>query len=122
MSIKAAKNKKKKTRNRSGSASSSLSTESSFPSGGPTIFDDLKDLDRVDQGPQSDGVSETALRARDLEALLEITKAINSTHVLDEILARVMKLAIELLNAERGFLICLYVCCRYSDISWPWAA
>jgi GAF domain-containing protein len=46
-------------------------------------------------------------RVRNLEALLDISKAINSTLVLDEILRRVMRHAIDLLSAERGFLMLL---------------
>ncbi len=48
-----------------------------------------------------------SVRARDLEAVLDISKAINSTLVLDEILQRVMRHAIDLLHAERGFLMLL---------------
>lgn len=47
------------------------------------------------------------LRSDDLEALLDISKAINSTLVLDDILQMVMKRAIKLLRAERGFLMLL---------------
>ncbi len=47
------------------------------------------------------------LRRDDLEALLDISKAINSTLVLDDILQMVMKRAIKLLRAERGFLMLL---------------
>ncbi|MCJ7507587.1 MAG: ATP-binding protein [candidate division Zixibacteria bacterium] len=47
------------------------------------------------------------LRSDDLEALLDISKAINSTLVLDDILQVVMKRAIKLLRAERGFLMLL---------------
>jgi len=47
------------------------------------------------------------MRSENLEALLDVSKAINSTLDLDEILKRVMKHAIELLNAERGFLMLL---------------
>jgi signal transduction histidine kinase len=43
----------------------------------------------------------------DFFALLEVSKAINSTLVLDEILKIVMRRAIELLRAERGFLMLL---------------
>lgn len=46
-------------------------------------------------------------RSADLRAVLEVSKAINSTLVLDEILKIVMKRAIELLQAERGFLMLL---------------
>ena len=47
------------------------------------------------------------LRNEDLEALLDISKAISSTLVLDDILQMVMKRAIKLLRAERGFLMLL---------------
>jgi two-component system NtrC family sensor kinase len=46
-------------------------------------------------------------RSADLKALLEISNAVNSTLVLDDILQIVMKKAIELLQAERGFLMLL---------------
>jgi len=49
----------------------------------------------------------TRLRRDDLEALLDISKAINSTLVLDDILQMVMRRAIKLLRAERGFLMLL---------------
>jgi two-component system NtrC family sensor kinase len=49
----------------------------------------------------------TRVRRDDLEALLDISKAINSTLVLDDILQVVMKRAIKLLRAERGFLMLL---------------
>jgi len=47
------------------------------------------------------------LRRDDLEALLDISKAINFTLVLDDILQMVMRRAIKLLRAERGFLMLL---------------
>ncbi len=54
------------------------------------------------------GVSESArVRRDDLEALLDISKAINSTLILDDILQMVMRRAIKLLRAERGFLMLL---------------
>lgn len=43
----------------------------------------------------------------DLEALLEVSQAINSSLVLDDILQTVMKKAVSLLRAERGFLMLL---------------
>lgn len=43
----------------------------------------------------------------DLEALLEVSQAINSSLVLDDILQTVMKKAVFLLRAERGFLMLL---------------
>ncbi len=60
--------------------------------------------------PGRDGVSpEESARVRrdDLEALLDISKAVNSTLVLDDILQMVMRRAIKLLRAERGFLMLL---------------
>jgi len=50
---------------------------------------------------------ETKLKNQDLQALLDITQTVNSTLVLDEILQMVMKRSIELLQAERGFLMLL---------------
>ena len=47
------------------------------------------------------------LRRDDLEALLDISKAINSTLILDDILQMVMRRASKLLRAERGFLMLL---------------
>ncbi len=47
------------------------------------------------------------LKNSDLKALLDVSQAINSTLVLDEILQRVMRKAVELLKAERGFLMLL---------------
>jgi len=44
-------------------------------------------------------------RNRDLERLQEITRAINSELVLDKVLVRIIDAALELSNAERGFLI-----------------
>jgi signal transduction histidine kinase len=46
-------------------------------------------------------------RTADLKAILEISQAINSSLVLDDILDKVMKHASELLEAERGFLMLL---------------
>ncbi len=61
---------------------------------------------RLDQ--EKSGASEsTRVRRDDLEALLDISKAINSTLVLDDILQMVMRRAIKLLRAERGFLMLL---------------
>ena len=46
-------------------------------------------------------------RTADLKAILDISQAINSSLVLDDILHKVMEHAIELLQAERGFLMLL---------------
>lgn len=48
-----------------------------------------------------------ALGSEDLQVLYEVSKAVNSTLILDEILNLVMKKSIELLKAERGFLMLL---------------
>ncbi len=48
-----------------------------------------------------------ALASQDLQALYEVSKAVNSTLILDEILGIVMLKSIELLKAERGFLMLL---------------
>jgi two-component system NtrC family sensor kinase len=50
---------------------------------------------------------EFALGRDDLKALYEVSRAVNSSLILDEILIIVMKKAIELLKAERGFLMLL---------------
>lgn len=50
---------------------------------------------------------ELALGRDDLRALYEVSRAVNSSLILDEILIVVMKKAIELLRAERGFLMLL---------------
>ncbi|MBD3299218.1 MAG: GAF domain-containing protein, partial [candidate division Zixibacteria bacterium] len=74
-----------------------------------SIFDKL-----VDSGPiqttragSDRGGNDRSVQIQNLEALLDISKAINSTLVLDEILRRVMRHAIDLLHAERGFLMLL---------------
>ena len=51
--------------------------------------------------------TKSKLKNDDLEALFEIGKAINSTLVLEDMLQMVMKRAIKLLGAERGFLMLL---------------
>jgi len=53
------------------------------------------------------GEGKSEARSVDLKAILEISKAINSSLVLDDILQKVMMRAIELLQAERGFLMLL---------------
>lgn len=72
----------------------------------PTILDMIPSTEPV-KSSASESVEPGGMRARNLEALLDVSKAINSTLDLDEILKRVMKHAIELLNAERGFLMLL---------------
>ncbi len=73
----------------------------------PSIFDVMPPAAPPRTGIASDVESGGGMRSRNLEALLDVSKAINSTLDLDEILKRVMKHAIELLNAERGFLMLL---------------
>ncbi len=46
-------------------------------------------------------------RTADLKAILDVLQAINSSLVLDDILRKVLKHAVELLQAERGFLMLL---------------
>lgn len=49
----------------------------------------------------------SGLASQDLQALYEVSKAVNSTLILDDILATVMLKSVELLKAERGFLMLL---------------
>lgn len=60
-----------------------------------------------DEEEKSSSPDSTRVRRDDLEALLDISKAINSTLVLDDILQMVMRRASKLLRAERGFLMLL---------------
>ncbi|HEQ98593.1 MAG TPA: GAF domain-containing sensor histidine kinase [candidate division Zixibacteria bacterium] len=54
---------------------------------------------------EKSSLSET--RTADLKAILDISQAINSSLVLDDILHKVLEHAVELLQAERGFLMLL---------------
>ncbi len=75
-----------------------------------SIFDRMADSGPIavsDAVPPGVASTDRSIRARNLEAILDISKAINSTLVLDEILQRVMRHAIDLLHAERGFLMLL---------------
>jgi PAS domain S-box-containing protein len=74
-----------------------------------TIFKQVKTAQpRLDTEKETSGSSDSArVRRDDLEALLDISKAINSTLVLDDILQMVMRRASKLLRAERGFLMLL---------------
>jgi two-component system NtrC family sensor kinase len=74
-----------------------------------SIFDQVKSAQpRLESEEEPSSSEEPArLRRDDLEALLDVSKAINSTLVLDDILQMVMKRAIKLLRAERGFLMLL---------------
>jgi GAF domain-containing protein len=61
---------------------------------------------RLEEEEKPSQASESGrVRRDDLEALLDISKAINSTLVLDDILQMVMRRASKLLRAERGFLM-----------------
>ncbi|MGB8658467.1 MAG: ATP-binding protein [Candidatus Zixiibacteriota bacterium] len=73
------------------------------------IFDQVKSAQPRLERDQEKSASPESSRVRrdDLEALLDISKAINSTLVLDDILQMVMRRAIKLLRAERGFLMLL---------------
>lgn len=85
---------------------SALTGKSPLEDTAPTIFDMVAPTDSS-KAASSANDEAGGMRARNLEALLDVSKAINSTLDLDEILKRVMKHAIELLNAERGFLMLL---------------
>ena len=74
-----------------------------------SIFEQVKSAQPRLESEEVSSLTEDSARVRrdDLEALLDISKAINSTLVLDDILQMVMKRAIKLLRAERGFLMLL---------------
>lgn len=75
-----------------------------------SIFDQVKFAQprlELEKDELSSDEESARVRRDDLEALLDISKAINSTLVLDDILHMVMKRAIKLLRAERGFLMLL---------------
>jgi hypothetical protein len=74
-----------------------------------SVFDQVKSAQPRLESEKETISSEDSARVRrdDLEALLDISKAINSTLVLDDILQMVMRRAIKLLRAERGFLMLL---------------
>jgi len=72
-----------------------------------TIFEQVESAQpRLEEEEEKSQASESGrVRRDDLEALLDISKAINSTLVLDDILQMVMRRASKLLRAERGFLM-----------------
>jgi transcriptional regulator with GAF, ATPase, and Fis domain len=72
-----------------------------------TIFEQVESAQpRLEADEKKSPTSESGrVRRDDLEALLDISKAINSTLVLDDILQMVMRRASKLLRAERGFLM-----------------
>ncbi len=73
------------------------------------IFEQVKSAQpRLETEEEKSSSPDSArVRRDDLEALLDISKAINSTLVLDDILQMVMRRASKLLRAERGFLMLL---------------
>jgi len=71
------------------------------------VFDQVKSAQPRLKTEKSGTSESSRVRRDDLEALLDISKAINSTLVLDDILQMVMRRAIKLLRAERGFLMLL---------------
>ncbi len=72
-----------------------------------SIFEQVKTSQPRLEQEKAGAPESTRVRRDDLEALLDISKAINSTLVLDDILQMVMRRAIKLLRAERGFLMLL---------------
>lgn len=73
------------------------------------VFADLEaTLDEVAQtNPRINEEKEDIQRASDLKAILEASLAINSSLVIDDILQLMMSKAIELMQAERGFIMLL---------------
>ncbi len=73
------------------------------------LASELKKFSTSSNIPQSENPKNQphALGSEDLQALYEVSRAVNSTLILDEILNIVMKKSIELLKAERGFLMLL---------------
>ncbi len=86
-------------------------TEPTIPKTQSTdIFADLEaTLDRVaEANPRvQEGPAQTGRSITDLRALLEVSLAINSSLVLDDVLQIVMHKAIELMGAERGLVMLL---------------
>ncbi len=73
------------------------------------IASELKKFSSTSKIPSIEGELDAAhaLGSEDLQVLYEVSRAVNSTLILDEILGMVMKKSIELLKAERGFLMLL---------------
>jgi PAS domain S-box-containing protein len=73
------------------------------------IASELKKFSTTSISPEITGGQGAAhaLGSEDLQVLYEVSRAVNSTLILDEILSLVMKKSIELLKAERGFLMLL---------------
>ncbi len=77
---------------------------------GSDLFARLEaDLERVaGQYPRLEGdCLDTTACLDDLRALLEVSQAVNSSLIIDDVLQIVMRKAIHLLNAERGFIMLL---------------
>ncbi|MFH1335163.1 MAG: GAF domain-containing protein, partial [Candidatus Zixiibacteriota bacterium] len=74
-----------------------------------TLLEQIKsEVPRLETEEENTSSPDSArVRRDDLEALLDISKAINSTLILDDILQMVMRRASKLLRAERGFLMLL---------------
>jgi PAS domain S-box-containing protein len=105
--------KERTTENPSNSRATSDSAVSNDTGKTPTdIFADLEaTLDAVaEANPRIDSDQpDSAKRVSDLKALLEVSLAVNSSLVLDDILQIVMHKAIELMQAERGLIMLLDV-------------
>ena len=79
------------------------------PKKSPTALEEMESLFQKVQTahPRLQNNNSGKFKNDDLEALLEVSQAINSSLVLDDILQTVMKKAVSLLRAERGFLMLL---------------
>jgi signal transduction histidine kinase len=65
-------------------------------------------LDRIaDDRPRIESEAAGSKESNDLKAVLQVSLAVNSSLVLEDILKIVMKKAVELLSAERGFIMLL---------------
>jgi signal transduction histidine kinase len=68
-------------------------------------FEDLTPLDEAETWGNSAGFVAGENRARNLEIILNVTKMINHSLILDEVLGLVLNQAIRVARAERGFLL-----------------
>lgn len=82
---------------------------SGVPKKGKTALEEMESFFQKVQTahPRLQNNNSGKFKNQDLEALLEVSQAINSSLVLDDILQTVMKRAVNLLRAERGFLMLL---------------
>jgi len=102
--------KEKNKRNGKTRARKEMADSTTQKSPSTDIFADLEaTLDRVaEANPRiAEEQSETGKSTADLRALLEVSLAINSSLVLDDVLQIVMHKAIELMGAERGLIMLL---------------